>query len=205
MDGVIINSEPQHYRGWSAVYARYGVTLDYERYQEEIGGTLSGLSEMVKRVYGFSEKSPEELLSEYRTYMKDLIAMEGNVPAEGLLTTLDALREKGYRMLIASSSPPENILSVMKELGIEDYFENFVSGEKVAHPKPAPDTFLSAAGAAGAEPADCIVVEDSANGVNAGKAAGMYVIGLRNPDSGNQDLSAADQIIRSFPELMEIL
>jgi len=205
MDGVIINSEPQHYRGWCRVYARYGITMDYEKYQTVIGCTLPTLAEMVEREYGFTEKSPKELLAEYYECVGEILASEGQCPAEGLLPTLTELRDRGYRMVIASSAPPENILKAMIDTGIENYISAFVSGERVAHPKPAPDTFLEAAKAAHARPEDCIVVEDSGNGVTAAKAAGIFCIGLRNPDSGNQDLSAADRIIRHFYELTEIL
>jgi len=205
MDGVIINSEPQHYRGWCMVYARYGITMDYEKYQTVIGCTLPTLAEMVEREYGFTEKSPKELLAEYYECVGEILAEEGQCPAEGLIPTLTELRNRGYRMVIASSAPPENILKAMDDTGIDDFIEVFVSGEKVAHPKPAPDTFLEAAKAVHASPEDCVVVEDSANGVAAAVAAGIFCIGLLNPDSGNQDLSKADRIIRHFPELLDIL
>ena len=205
MDGVVIDSEPQHYRGWCRTYQRYGVTLDYERYQAVIGSTLGSLAEMVEREYGFREKSPKELLAEYRENMKEILREEGNVPAEGLVPTLRELQTRGYRMVIASSAPPENILEVLRDTGIAPFIEASVSGERVANPKPAPDTFLEAARAVGVLPEDCIVVEDSRNGVTAAKRAGIYCIGLQNPGSGEQDLSEADRIIRRFPELLDVL
>ena len=205
MDGVVIDSEPQHYRGWCRTYARYGVTLDYDRYQTVIGCTLPTLAEMVEREYGFTKRSPRELLSEYRENMKTILAEEGNLPAEGLVPTLRELQNRGYRMVIASSAPPENIREVIEDTGISAFIETCVSGERVANPKPAPDTFLEAARAVGVSPADCVVVEDSKNGVTAAKRAGIWCIGLQNPGSGEQDLSEADRIIRHFPELLDVL
>jgi len=205
MDGVIINSEPQHYRGWCRIYERYGIRIEYEKYQSVIGCTLPTLAEMVKREYGFTDKAPGELLAEYYEVMKEILSEEGNAPAEGLIPTLTELRRRGYRMVIASSAPPENILAAVKDTGIGDFIETYVSGEKVPHPKPAPDTFLEAAKAVSVSPEDCVVVEDSRNGVTAAKAAGMYCIGLQNPDSGRQDLSLADRIIVHFTELTDVL
>jgi beta-phosphoglucomutase-like phosphatase (HAD superfamily) len=76
-----------------------------------------------------------------------------------------------------------------------------VSGEDVPHGKPAPDIFLRTAALLGVPPSACLVIEDSANGVRAAIAAGMHCIALRNPNSGEQDLSAADQIVDSLVEI----
>ena len=72
--------------------------------------------------------------------------------------------------------------------------------EEVENGKPAPDLFLETASRLNVIPSDCIVVEDSFNGVKAAKSAGMYCLGYHNPNSGNQDISAADRIINSFAD-----
>lgn len=92
----------------------------------------------------------------------------------------------------------------MEELGIDKYFRRMISGELVGHPKPAPDIFLEAARQLQCTPDECIVIEDSRNGSLAAKAAKMTCLGFYNPDSGNQDLSAADEIFTEFAKLPDM-
>ena len=104
-------------------------------------------------------------------------------------------------MAIASSSSPELIREVIRRLGIAKYFRELVSGDEVARPKPNPDVYLTAAKKIGADPSECVVLEDSHNGVLAAKSAGMFCIGFRSPHSGNQDLSTADIIVNSIRDI----
>ena len=94
-------------------------------------------------------------------------------------------------LAVASSSPMRHIDQALGELGLSDCFAVKVSGENVAHPKPAPDTFLIAAEKLGVLPKDCLVVEDSTNGGKAAAAAGMDCVWFHNPDSGVQSIPQA--------------
>ena len=80
---------------------------------------------------------------------------------------------------------------MLKDLGLAQYFSAFISGENMAHPKPAPDTFLAAAKALLLDPSACLVVEDSTNGGKAAKAAGISCVWFHNPDSGDQQIPDA--------------
>jgi HAD superfamily hydrolase (TIGR01509 family) len=104
-------------------------------------------------------------------------------------------------MALASSSTQRVIDTVLEKLALVGVFDPVVSGEEVEHGKPAPDIFLRTAGLLEIPPETCLVIEDSANGVRAAKAAGMVCIGFRNPNSGAQDLSAADAIVASLDEI----
>ena len=81
------------------------------------------------------------------------------------------------------------------------FFKTIVSGYEVENGKPAPDIFLYAAKRLGVQPEDCIVIEDSENGIEAATSAGMKCIGFRNLNSGKQDLSSADMVMDSFSEV----
>jgi RimJ/RimL family protein N-acetyltransferase len=89
----------------------------------------------------------------------------------------------------------------MHYLGIDGILDGYISGTIVAHPKPAPDVFLAAAAQLGVSPSECIVIEDSYNGVTAAAAAGIPSIGFLNPNSGNQDLSQAAILVEGFDEV----
>src|SRR5690606_5174684 len=101
----------------------------------------------------------------------------------------------------------KNIDLILQKLDIEKYFDFVVSGEQVVKGKPEPDIFLKVANHYSIHPKDCMVIEDSTNGVLAAKAANMFCVGYYNPSSGNQDLTKADLIIDSFndPRLYSII
>jgi HAD superfamily hydrolase (TIGR01509 family) len=89
----------------------------------------------------------------------------------------------------------------MDKLGLRKYVKYWLSGEQVLRSKPEPDIFLKVAEVLNVDPADCLVIEDSASGIKAAKRAGMKCIGYRNLNSGNQDLSGADLIVDKIGEI----
>ncbi|MGD0437716.1 MAG: HAD family hydrolase, partial [Bryobacteraceae bacterium] len=106
------------------------------------------------------------------------------------------LREEGWRQAIASSAPRENVDVVLEALGLARSFDAVVSAEDVTAGKPDPQVFLKAAQRLGLAPARCVVVEDSAAGVEGARRAGMKSIGV----SRNGRL-AADLGVRSLADL----
>jgi beta-phosphoglucomutase-like phosphatase (HAD superfamily) len=108
-----------------------------------------------------------------------------------------------YRAAIASSSHPRVIRAAVDALGIADVLGAIVSSDEVGRGKPAPDVYLAAATRLGADPRHCLVVEDSLNGVRAGKAAGMFVVLVPNPTvppAGNA-AELADVVVPTLAEL----
>ncbi len=89
----------------------------------------------------------------------------------------------------------------MRSLHIYEFFDVIISGEEVSNSKPAPDIFLKAAEELKIDPIDCVVLEDSSNGVKAAKAAGMKCIAYKNPNSGIQDISLADCAVNTLVKL----
>jgi HAD superfamily hydrolase (TIGR01509 family) len=122
------------------------------------------------------------------------------VPSIGVVAFLDALKLNGYTLAIASSSLKRNVDLILGKLKLTAYFDFIVSGEQVTKGKPEPDIFLKVAEHYGLHPNECVVIEDSTNGVAAAKAAGMHCLAYFNPTSGEQDLSKADQVFKSFAD-----
>lgn len=204
MDGVLINTEPMHFEIWKKVFKEKGIDIDYEHYKGCIGSTRRFLYDLIKEGYGVDVSVYEDLPERFSKLKDEMIKEKGIPRIEGAVETIRYLYDKGYKMAVASSSSQDYIESQMKTLGIDKCFKVLFSAENVEKPKPAPDVFLAAAGKLGAKPEECTVVEDSANGSRAAKAAGMTCIGFRNPDSGNQDLSVADKTIYKITELKEV-
>ena len=203
MDGVLIDTEPLHYQVWQQVFAERGLTIDYENYKDCIGSTRKFLYELILKNYGRDFRNDPTLPARFIEIKDQFLYAKGIPQIKGVTETVKALREKGYILAVASSSPLRYINFAMEKLGIISCFDLLFSGEQVENPKPAPDTFLAVSEKLGIAPEECVVIEDSENGSRAARAAGMYCLGFDNPNSGNQDLSAADEIFYPFTELLK--
>jgi HAD superfamily hydrolase (TIGR01509 family) len=190
MDGVIVNSEPIYFAVGQQRYRELGISIPHEEQLSFVGLPDELQWAQVKRQFGLKEPLGDLTAAARRAY-DEYVARHGYQPMPGIRELLDRMRAAGVTMLVASSSPMKAITEICARLDIVGCFAHLVSADDVAAGKPAPDVFLRAAALAGVAPARCTVVEDSVNGVKAARAAGMRCIGLRNPDSGNQDLDAA--------------
>lgn len=200
MDGVIIDSEPSHAKAAVNTLEALGVfiTLDYP--YRFIGSTTKHMLKTM--IEDFTLSASEEFLNElYNKSLAALIQEEGYTPVPYVVNLIQHLYHKGYSLAIASSSTPEEIAAVTEALQISSYFTRLVSGATVQHPKPAPDVFLKAVSELNLNTGECIILEDSSNGVKAACAAGIPAVGLINPNSGNQDLSQAAILIEGFEEI----
>lgn len=121
----------------------------------------------------------------------EVIARDGFPEMLGVGQMLCCLKDAGYRLAVASSSPKPVITETLETLDLMKYFDVVTSGDEVKNPKPAPDTFLFAAKQLGVPVDECIVIEDSTNGGKAAKAAKMPCIWMHNPDSGDQEIPDA--------------
>lgn len=205
MDGVLINTEPLHYEIWRQVFAEHGLIIDFEHYKGCIGSTNNTLFNLMEEGYGVHFHDDPSVLARFKEIKNSYIRENGIPPIEGVAKVIAELKRQGYKLAVASSSPQEYIEICTEKAGIKQYFDILFSAERVARPKPFPDVFLNVAEQMGAKPEECIVVEDSYNGSRAAKAAGMICLGFANPDSGNQDLSAADVIFYPFCELIDTI
>ena len=201
MDGVLINSEPFHFKVWKETLKRRGVDLDYSVYKNSIGSTDVFLMQLLYENYGI-DPWDTSLMTEMEALKEELMEKEGfPLLIPYVKELLEKLSKGGYQMAVASSSPQEYIEKITSYWGIQKYFNKLVSGESVAHPKPAPDVFLKAAGELGLSPGECMVIEDSENGCKAAKSAGITCIGYYNPDSGDQDLEQAYAVVEGYEEI----
>lgn len=201
MDGVIIDSEHIHYELFKIFSKELGLTIPQEEYNTLIGSTDTRIWSYFKSKYGLKQ-NVEELVESYAARYLDYLATTEDVnPITGVETLIKDLYNNNTRLALASSASRKNIEMVLHLFGYNKYFEINVSGFEVSSGKPAPDIFLHAADMMRLKPEECVVIEDTRNGVNAAIAAGMKCIAFRNPNSGDQDLSAADMIIDSFAEI----
>jgi HAD superfamily hydrolase (TIGR01509 family) len=120
---------------------------------------------------------------------------------DGVEDLIKDLYDNGMQLVLASSSATVTINRVFNRFGLHKYFTHIVSGEDFPKSKPHPAIFLRAAELANTPVENCIVIEDSTNGIIAAKAAGIYCIGYDSFHSKLQDYSLADVVITDFKEL----
>lgn len=197
MDGVIIDSEPQHKQAALRVFKRYNIPADETYCTSFIGSSTANMAaDAVKRFQ--MSVSPEDLLEELNAEKRIVRKEEGYISLPGVIALIENLYHEGFHLAIASSSATAEIERVVKALGIKKYFAKLISSSHVANPKPAPDTFLLALKELGVNAKEALVIEDSCFGSLAAKSAGIACVGYVNPNSGNQDLSSADVLLESF-------
>lgn len=200
MDGVLIDSEPLHARAAVLALNQYQVDIPIEYCTQFIGSTTYYMCQRMVEDFSLSI-TPEELLSANKDWKKRLRSLEGYPAVPYVIDLIRDLYDHGMKLIIASSSPAADIEYVMDFLNLREYFQGYISGTQLERPKPAPDIFLAAAGLLGVTPDECIVIEDSTNGVNAAHAAAMTCIGLINSNSGKQDLRKAAYLVEGFDEV----
>ena len=202
MDGLMVDSEPLWFRVEQAFAARRG-----GEWTEALARPCTG------RGIAFTLRAMEEALgftvdgaSAFREMTDDFIAQVAVLELKpGCLELLTDVRGR-LPLALASSSPLRLIHAVLSRFELQPCFNAIVSGEQVAHPKPAPDLFLRAAQLLGVAPAECVVLEDSLAGATAGHAAGMRVIAVPEGDPAGRGFEAvADAVVADLLEARALL
>lgn len=200
MDGVIVDSEPIHNKSTLLTLQEFGVTLTPEYLNQFVGTTPACMFDTIRKEYALTVTT-EELLAADKQHCKKLFATEGMLPVPGVIDLIKDLSRHGVKLAVASSSSLKQIEEVLKTLGIQKYFCKLISGQEVAHPKPAPDIFTKALSLLGVNEKEVFIIEDSTLGVQAAKAASIPCIGYINQNSGKQDLFAAFLATDNFQAL----
>jgi HAD superfamily hydrolase (TIGR01509 family) len=201
MDGVIVDSQPYHFAVEDKMCRELGIDVSIEESHSFVGMAGAKVWSYLKSKFGLQESIEELMAFENRARIDYFSSLENVHPIPGVVELLEELKQHNIKTALASSSSVEVIEIFISKLGIRDYFQKIINGDAVEKGKPDPDIFLHAATALEEDPADCVVIEDSANGVKAAKLAGMKCIGFRNANSGEQNLSLADIIIDDFRKI----
>ncbi|MGG3840500.1 HAD family phosphatase [Paenibacillus thiaminolyticus] len=200
MDGVIIDSEPIHFEIDVETMKYFGVTIAPHELDRFVGMTNPEMWSILKQEYSIPQSVSE--ITEYQLKSKiELIRSTDLAPIEGIQELIFDLNKNNILIGLASSSPRAFINEVLRKYNFFEYFDSIISGEEVTKGKPAPDIYLEVSNQLNSKPNECWVLEDSKNGVQAAKAAGMKCIGFINQNSGNQDLSRADIIVNNIRDI----
>lgn len=198
MDGLLFDTEPLWGESMLRIAQKHGVPITQGLFKETTGLRIYEVTDYWAIKYPWKGASLKDVAEEI---LDDIIALskqKGSV-LKGVEETLALLKSHHYKIGLASSSPARMIHALVDCFGVGNYFDQITSADEVEMGKPHPAVFLKCAEQLGSHPMECVVLEDSINGVIAGKAARMKVIAV--PDEyhyHNPKFSLADAKLHSM-------
>lgn len=199
MDGVLFDTERLYQETWGELALERGIHLP-QSFVKAISGTSGEhMSRVIEEYYQTSDGIVPDgaaIAKECMERMQRKLSVQVPIK-QGVVEILEYFRQKGIRLAVASSSSMKQITSNLSISGIDRYFEQIVSGEEVRNGKPAPDIFLMAAEKIGCGPEECLVFEDSENGVKAGRAAGCFTVMVPDQIAPGDEIKAICSAIYS--------
>ncbi len=195
LDGTLADSGDYHWRSWRDTLRLEGIELDYQQFLDSFGQK----NDRILTTWLGSEVTAETIArigDAKEALYREFARAEGLVALAGAVEWVHRLHAGGWKQAIASSAPRANVEVMVAAIGVADLMNAIVSAEDVTRGKPDPEVFLRAAERLGVPPDRCVVVEDAAAGVEAGRRAGMKTIGVnaRAP-------LAADLYVESLADL----
>lgn len=198
MNGVIVDDEPLHEKAFKKTFEELGYSLSSEEYLE----IFAGRTDKAGFELAFKRKSIKADIKEClkrKSYHYQMLAKNNLKPFPGIIVFICAAYNN-YPIALASSSFLKEIDVVLTTFGIREMFKVIVSCEDVKHGKPHPEMYITTAQRLGVNPLNCLVIEDSQNGILAAKAAKMKCLAVTNTYPP-KDLYLADLVIESFEDV----
>ena len=200
LDGVIVNSEPIHEQATDEYLASLGIPDDEALREDMMGRRVRELTDVFAKRLG---RPPEEVFAEREAIFWRLLERDGPRPMPGLDAAIARLSRAGLELAVATSGTRAYVGFVLERLGVRAAFKAVVSGDDVTLGKPDPETYLLTAGLLGADPADCVALEDTFHGVIAARSAGMHAVAVPNALTAGMDFSAADAVVADLEAAAE--
>lgn len=201
MDGVIVDTEPLHHKAYHLMFEEFGLEVSAELYESFTGQSTKNICTLIVNYFKLN-KDPLQLELIKRHHFNHLFDHD---PALQLLDGVIEIIEDYYRnnvtMVLASSASRSTIDRVFDRFNLNKYFKAKHSGAELTSSKPHPEIFINAAASSGYHINECMVIEDSTNGILAAKRAGIFCVGYKSKHSKNQDYRLADLVVNNFFDL----
>ena len=201
MDGVIVDSEPLHRKAYQRMFFDFELEVSNELYESFTGQSTQAICEILCNLFNLNYKA-ELLVNRKRKHFELLFDEDDELNLiEGVLDLIKDYYKSGLNLILASSASMQNINRIFKRFDLDSYFKCKLSGADLKASKPHPEIFIKATEASGFLKENCLVIEDSTNGISAAKSAGLFCVGFNSANSKNQNYTDADMIIESFKEI----
>ncbi len=201
MDGVIVDTEPLHRKAYFKTFEDLGIDVFEDLYTSFTGASTKKVCNSLIEKFSLN-KTHEQIAEIKRGYFKDYF---DNDPDFALLPGVKDLimhyHENGIVLILASSASMNTINWVFEKFDLNQYFSGKISGADLQESKPHPEIFLKAAEMSGHPKENCMVIEDSTNGIKAAHAAGIFCAAYRSEHSKGQDYSLANIVVSNFSDI----
>lgn len=201
MDGVIVDTEPVHHFAYYQHFNELNIEVSDALYRSFTGNSTRNIFQKLKAHYNLTDEVEQLILRKRELFNEAFDLKEDLYLIDGVEALIKDLHSNGMQLIVASSASKVTIDRVFTRFNLHQYFTYIVSGEDFPKSKPHPAIFQHAASLSKAPKENCIVIEDSANGIQAAVAAGIFCVGYDSFHSKDQDLSKANVIVRHFNEL----
>ncbi len=201
MDGVIVNTEPLHHKAYYHLFNEVNINVSDELYASFTGQSTLQICKILCSQFNLP-LCPETLVSIKREHFSFLFESDSELALlDGVLEIIKEYHRNKLTLVLASSASMENINNIFKRFELDQYFVAKLSGADLEVSKPHPEIFEKAAMASGYATNECLVIEDSTNGIKAAKAAEIFCVGYDSLHSHDQDYSLADVVVSDFKDL----
>lgn len=201
MDGVIVDNHQYHLKSWLQFFDKHNVAMTEEEYKQKVNGRT--MEEILTTFINkkLSKKELRELGEEKEAVYREIYRPHIK-PTDGLPEFLEELKVRNVLRAVATSAPPANVNFTMESTQLRQFFPTIVDDTMVTKGKPDPEVYLTAAKKLEMPPERCIVFEDAILGIQAGKNAGMKVIGVATTHSRKElEAENTDYVVDDFCEL----
>jgi beta-phosphoglucomutase len=201
MDGVIVDTEPLHHKAYKMMFTDVGITVTDTMYRSFTGQSTRGICEFLCKHFNLT-LDPIVLEKGKRAHFTKLFFEDPDLKLlDGVEDLIKNYHANGLTLVVASSASMFTINNVMKRFDLNPYFKDKLSGADLKASKPHPEIFINAAKAAGVSPSECVVIEDSTNGIIAAKEANIFCIAYKSAHSKDQDYTRADLLVSDYKDI----
>lgn len=201
MDGVIVNTEPLHKKAYCRMFDDVNIHVTDELYASFTGQSTLAICKLLCGHFDL-QVGPETLVDFKREHFRFLFETDTSLALiDGVLNLIQEYHRNGLTLVLASSASMENINKIFERFNLNQYFVAKLSGADLKASKPHPEIFTNAVLASGFPSHQCMVIEDSTNGIKAAKAAGIFCVGYDSFHSKDQDYSMADMVVKDFGDI----
>jgi beta-phosphoglucomutase len=204
LDGVIIDTESLHAEAKRTTFEKYEIRVPGNLYAEFRGRSDQDMIEHVVREFGARSLSAADVLSYKHDVFRTL--HEKIAPVEGVLEFIRLARRHFEKLAVTTSATKENQEFAFEKFGLQPFFDVVVTAEEISRTKPHPDPYLQTTKKLNLNPASCMVIEDSKNGILSAKEAGCVVVAITTSFSRDELKEAnAHYMVESFAELASLV
>lgn len=201
MDGVIVDTEPVHKYAYFEHYKELNIPVTEELFATFTGQSTKNVYQILKDKFDLKEEVNDLVLRKRAIFNEAFDTKPDLYLIDGVEELIKDLYANKIELILASSASKSTINRVFSRFQLDQYFSHKISGENFPKSKPDPAIFLHAAEIAKSEYDECIVIEDSTNGVEAAFCANLYCLGYKSVNSKKQNLEKANSIVDDFKQI----